>query len=982
MRPTFNFSRGLIFITVLSSSLLSASCGDSSSTIRKRSGRAVVKTPDFGGVQIATTRTQSLIIENTGDLLLTIQSVTVTGGDVDAITVLNKNGAKGVQIPTNDKKSLDVKFAPNEVKSYTLKLRITLEGVPEPVDAEIKGEGVTTSLTISPKTVDFDNVKVNTTKEIPITLTNNSDVDATLKLVPGDNSWGCDEELTTPFCVGDETELHLNAGQSQTITAQYRPTHITASEGNFVIKACANEACAQTIGLTGNGVETALICTPSPLIFGGVNPGSQVTKMITCENIASDSLTIKSWMLQNGTHPAIKVAPPAQRTLARGQKIDIPVTFRPATVGSYSALLLVQNTDGSDIQVPIHGGGGGPDIQVTPARLNFGLVSTIAPSRKTLIIQNLGLEPLQISDMVFSDPSYSVVGEKTRTIAPKGLEQVTVEFKPTREGDLAGTLIIHSNDTDEPELSVRLSGEGIETGSCDFTIRPADGINFQAVMIDRTRTLAFDVINNATAEGEICIVTAARMMPDAPPEFSLAGGEVISKVLQPGAALTIMARFAPAAAQTYSGQLEFSISNETTPHVTVPLEGVGVSDSILISPDQLVFGTIEPNCSARPRTVTIYNTGVAAATISEVTLTGATGEFEIQNLPAVPFTIPATKSQTFDVVFRPTGVSDYSGSVEISGVFKGQAATYVIGLSGTGALDAHQVDMYKQLGTSEVDILFVIDYSGSMAQEQKALATNFAHFIKFAQQQSLDYHIGATTMDKVDNGKLCPMEAPPHLRVVTPLSVTPESVFKDVVKCVGGGDSATEVGLQTSMMAFSPPTSNTHNANLLRTDAVLAVVYVSDEPDHSAGPVSYWIDFLRSIKGFTRKTMFTASAITAPPNADCTGPGGNADAAPRYVEVAKQTNGVWHSICDSDWAKGLEKLGQTAFGFKSSFMLTQPARSNTIEVEVNGVKVPAMVNNVQRWRYDPTSYSIVFEPASVPEKNEEIVIRYATECTK
>ena len=54
-----------------------------------------------------------------------------------------------------------------------------------------------------------------------------------------------------------------------------------------------------------------------------------------------------------------------------------------------------------------------------------------------------------------------------------------------------------------------------------------------------------------------------------------------------------------------------------------------------------------------------------------------------------------------------------------------------------------------------VDILFVIDNSGSMSDEQQNLASNFNRFIEvLADQVDLDYRIAAVTTDQAPNSNI------------------------------------------------------------------------------------------------------------------------------------------------------------------------------------------------------------------------------------
>ncbi len=61
----------------------------------------------------------------------------------------------------------------------------------------------------------------------------------------------------------------------------------------------------------------------------------------------------------------------------------------------------------------------------------------------------------------------------------------------------------------------------------------------------------------------------------------------------------------------------------------------------------------------------------------------------------------------------------------------------------------YQCDSYEQLTLRKVDILWVVDTSPSMAQEQTKLAQNFASFITYltSAQPPIDFHLGVITTD-------------------------------------------------------------------------------------------------------------------------------------------------------------------------------------------------------------------------------------------
>ena len=67
------------------------------------------------------------------------------------------------------------------------------------------------------------------------------------------------------------------------------------------------------------------------------------------------------------------------------------------------------------------------------------------------------------------------------------------------------------------------------------------------------------------------------------------------------------------------------------------------------------------------------------------------------------------------------------------------------------AIDAVQVDVLKQ-ADGIVDILWVVDDSGSMANQRRTLNRNFAGFLTKLQQLKVNYQIAVTSTNFADTG--------------------------------------------------------------------------------------------------------------------------------------------------------------------------------------------------------------------------------------
>src|SRR5262249_33381502 len=71
-------------------------------------------------------------------------------------------------------------------------------------------------------------------------------------------------------------------------------------------------------------------------------------------------------------------------------------------------------------------------------------------------------------------------------------------------------------------------------------------------------------------------------------------------------------------------------------------------------------------------------------------------------------------------------------------------------LSGTGTQNSSQTDTFNQLNDNKVDILWVIDNSGSMSEEQAAISANTGSFIGYADTLGVNYQVATVTTDMDD----------------------------------------------------------------------------------------------------------------------------------------------------------------------------------------------------------------------------------------
>lgn len=245
-----------------------------------------------------------------------------------------------------------------------------------------------------------------------------------------------------------------------------------------------------------------------------------------------------------------------------------------------------------------------------------------------------------------------------------------------------------------------------------------------------------------------------------------------------------------------------------------------------------------------------------------------------------------------------------------------------------------QIDTFQQTPNPLVDILWVVDNSGTMADEREQLGEKFDQFMSRLLLSGADYHIGIVSTDTEDPNHSGRLQGDP--KVITRDTPDPQAAFAANVQ-VAETDSRIERGLDAMALALSPDLLAGPNAGFLRAQAALFVIVVSDEDDHSMGPVGYYGRLLEHFKGAGNENLVSLSAIVGQAPDGCPG----AEAGTRYLNTQVDTGGLFHSICSEDYGPIVEELGINAAGLRRKFYLSEIPQADTIRVLAYSVEDPA-----------------------------------------
>ncbi|MHB8872721.1 MAG: Ig-like domain-containing protein [Myxococcaceae bacterium] len=928
-------------------------------TLKARAVSGVCELPkviDFGAVAKGDSFKMTQDIANPSELeaTATVGDIYSSSGDNLAFSFTADSARGTINIPPSSKRTVSISFSPTDIKSYLAFVKMRASAQCPEFAVSLTGRGV-------------DSVLI----------------------------WSCDQPARwdatrTSLCdfgyvpPGTEVTRELtfkNAGNAEASLAGIK----TLLPGEFKVVPEAGQDPTKLI-VPGKDGEKKLSLSFKPAVLGPRSTTlSSTTNLLKQPNI---QVQLKGY----GGGPAIQVIP--SPTLNFGKVAYFPGAATPVF---QTRKLTIMNV------------GTKPAVSDPTANLHLGTLN--AKPYVSIVPMNADsdLSEISIPDPALTGPNSYNPAVGLEASAGKNLVDLVVKLTPASAKPKQFEVTVYSNDPSKPAVKVVVSADAQELPPCNYEVTPT-ALNYGLVTPPSYRDLAFTIKNLGQNVGDLCLLSNLDIDPTSNAIFSLPAGPIASRELQPGEILQVLVRAwpqgtVPSTVVQAMGSVLFYMSSPTVPQKNITLQASIAAGCLTVAPDDLDFGTVQRNCNSSTKTFSIYNTCTANVVISSFAMQAVAGEpaggpncagtspcpeFMMVSTPAIPTgglaIVPGGAPTTFSAKYKPINLGPDSGAIAINAIQGGQNVTYVITLQGKGDTVGLNTDIYTQDSKPKADILLVIDNSCSMYDKQVALATNFSSFIKYAVAAAVDYHISATTTDMDSGGELGKMIGDTsNPKVLTPTTVDVENKFKLKVN-LGITGSGSEEMAAPALAALTAPLITSDNAGFLRNDAALAVVVVTDAEDQSPQPTSFYYNALMNVKGVKRANMFTYNVI-GPFNPTGGTSGCGYDGSPddgRHAMMVSQTNGVKEEICTPDWAKSLEQLGKTAFGFRTNFFLNGTpdlTGGKAIEVKIDGITLPNVdVRGSTVWTYDAVANSVNFEPMFVPEPGQTMTITYYVTC--
>ncbi|MCB0393271.1 MAG: VWA domain-containing protein [Bdellovibrionales bacterium] len=243
--------------------------------------------------------------------------------------------------------------------------------------------------------------------------------------------------------------------------------------------------------------------------------------------------------------------------------------------------------------------------------------------------------------------------------------------------------------------------------------------------------------------------------------------------------------------------------------------------------------------------------------------------------------------------------------------------------------------------TFMIDILFVIDDSGSMGGYQTNLIKNLNNFTtSFYGSQLLDFHIGVTTsnddsfLGRTCCGKLISSAGVNFIDNKTPNG---DTILRDYLK-VGVGGNGREEFFSNVLFALTPPLIDDQNKGFYREDAFLAVIIVTDTDDQSNYSPDDHFQFLSKLKSVPDRVLVTGALIPTV-GATCERDWSETDPI-RLERLLDFFGSTQFSLCEDDFGPKLAELAKLLIERVTVIPLDRIPNPATIKVKYGRQTIP------------------------------------------
>jgi len=573
---------------------------------------------------------------------------------------------------------------------------------------------------ITESPLEFGEVGTNLTRTLDVTVRN---VGSALLSITNLTWGGATPGVFSVVSGGTGT---LASGTSTNLSVQYAPTALVSNTAVLSIWSDDPDTDPTNITVQGEGVVPTpeiAVTVGSPLDFGPIPVNTTNSLDITVANMGTGPLSITNLTFSGSNVFSVTSG---SGVVDVGASTNITAAYTPgANAGSHTGTLHIgsDDTDTPVTNVLLQGSSYVPTPDISIANvppLDFGVRTVNTTNTLDLIVANSGTGPLSITNMTIDGSNEFSVAVTTGTVAAGGSTAFAVRYMPTGVGTHTGTLSVWSDDPDSNPTNIALSAQAMQTTT--ITWSAPEGIAANGDSVVSTVGTLVRAVNYTPSAGDNRTVNGVTFMAQTSvdPGWNVVNvnGDTYSEGGIGGDFEAMMDRFMNvelAGTLTVTGLTAGTVYSVQLFHTDIPNRGgdtithagtgagsgaithrpayavkgsftaSGVAQDIDMTgtkwillmgyqlrelPNDPYIGLVPSSLDFGPRlvgsphdlTVTVANTGGAALTVTNFTLTGSDA-FAV--LESTPFSLAAGNSTNVTVRYAPTGVAMHSGTLNV-----------------------------------------------------------------------------------------------------------------------------------------------------------------------------------------------------------------------------------------------------------------------------------------------------------------------------
>jgi photosystem II stability/assembly factor-like uncharacterized protein len=433
----------------------------------------------YGSISIESSKTDSIVVTNSGLSPLTISSVAS-----DNSNFIVSSGS--VYLQTGGSHIFQVTFTPNTSGLQSGNIIFNHDGPGSPGQVGVTGTGMAPIFWVDQSHISFGDVELGSSKEERVYIRNIGSSALTIYSIEVNNNAFSTSDISGSILPGTDEELSIF----------FSPKKSGATNGIIIVNHNGSNLL-DTIIVSGVGVHGEFSVFPTNVSFGNVPVGSYKKDSVLVANLGTSLLTISSVI---SSDQQFSVSPIKASIIPGGHEVFF-ISFCPIQSGTItSAINFDHNGLTTSSSIAVQGLGVSSGFLIAQ-NISFGNVVQGTSKVDSIIVKNTGNNILNINSVVCNNTEFSIM-PTSGTVAPSDAIKFYITYSASQLGGADG-LITFNHDAEGSPATLLVKGTCVASG---FTVTP-ENFSFGKIPIETEKLDSIIVTNTGSS---LLTISAAR----------------------------------------------------------------------------------------------------------------------------------------------------------------------------------------------------------------------------------------------------------------------------------------------------------------------------------------------------------------------------------------------------------------------------------------------------------------------------------------